>query len=114
MPYISVNMSKKLNPQQKEQIKSKMGEIITLIPGKTESVTMVDISCGHSLYMGGKVLPSGAFVEIRLLGKAELKYKEKLTEAVFKSLKELADAPEKDVYVNIIEFENWGFGGKLI
>jgi phenylpyruvate tautomerase PptA (4-oxalocrotonate tautomerase family) len=114
MPYINVNLSKELNPQQKEQLKRKMGEIITLIPGKTEAVTMVDISGGHSLYMRGKALENGAFVEIRLLGKAELKHKEALTEAVFRSLKELLGSPAEDIYVNVFEFENWGYNGKLI
>lgn len=114
MPYISVNLSKEIDGKQKEQIKASMGEIITLIPGKSEAVTMVDISGGHCLYMGGKALENGAFVEIRLLGKAEKKYKEAVTEAVFKALKDITGSPEKEVYVNVCEYENWGFGGKLI
>jgi phenylpyruvate tautomerase PptA (4-oxalocrotonate tautomerase family) len=114
MPYICVNLSKKIDGKQEEELKARLGEIITLIPGKSEAVTMVDISCGRSLYLGGKALGNGAFVEIRLLGKAEKAYKEALTEAVFKSLKELVGASEKEVYVNVVEFENWGTGGKLI
>ena len=114
MPYICLKLSKEPDPRQKEQIKARMGEIITLIPGKSEAVTMVDVSGGHSLYLGGRPLENGAFVEVRLLGKAEQKAKEAFTEAVFKSLKELAGSPEKEVYLTISEFDNWGYGGRLI
>jgi phenylpyruvate tautomerase PptA (4-oxalocrotonate tautomerase family) len=114
MPYISVNLSKDLSAQQKENIKSKIGEVIALIPGKSEAVTMVDISGGHSLYKGGKLLKSGAFVEIRLWGKAELKDKDALTRAVFGFLKEIFGSPEDEIYLNIIELENWGYGGKFL
>lgn len=113
MPYINIRLSKEITAEQKEQIKARMGKIITLIPGKTEEVTMVDISGGHSLYMGGKALDNGAFVDIRLKGKADIKGKEDFTEALFKSLKELLGSKEEDVYVNITEFENWGSKGKL-
>lgn len=113
MPYINISISKEVTAEQKEQIKARMGKIITLVPGKTEEVTMVDISGGHSLYMGGKALNNGAFIDIRLKGKAEKRAKEDLTEAVFKSLKEILGSNKEDVYVNISEFENWGSKGRL-
>lgn len=113
MPYINIRLSKEVTAQQKEQLKSKIGEIITLIPGKTEEVTMVDISGGNSLYLGGRSLENGAFVDVRLKGKAEFKPKALFTEAVFKTLKELFDSSDKDIYLNITEFENWGYRGNL-
>jgi phenylpyruvate tautomerase PptA (4-oxalocrotonate tautomerase family) len=114
MPYISINTSKDLSAQQKADVKSKMGEIIPLIPGKSEAVTMVDISGGHSLYKSGRELKNGAFIEIRLWGKAELNDKDALTKAIFVSLKELLGSPEEEIYLNIIELENWGYGGRFM
>jgi phenylpyruvate tautomerase PptA (4-oxalocrotonate tautomerase family) len=114
MPYLSVNLSKDISDQHKENIKNKIGEIIALIPGKSEAVTMVDISGGHSLYKGGMKLKNGAFVEVRLKGKAGLKDKDALTKAIFGMLKELLGSPEDEIYLNIIEFENWGYGGRFM
>lgn len=114
MPYISVNTAHVLMENDKEQLKAKMGELITLIPGKTESVTMVNIVDGCYLHLGGKALENGAFIEIRLLGAAEQSDKEALTEAVFKAMKSLFGTPESNIYLNIIEFDSWGFQGKLI
>ena len=114
MPYISIDTTKELKAQQKDQLKGKMGEVICLIPGKTEAVTMVDISDGHAIYMGGKALENGAFVEVRLLGKAEKSSKEALTKAIFDALERILETPKDDVYLNIMEFDCWGLGGRLV
>ncbi len=114
MPYINVNTAPLLKENEKGQLKAKMGELITLISGKTEAVTMVSINDGCSLYMGGKALDKGAFIEIRLLGAAKMQEKEALTEAIFKAMKSMFGMPESDIYITIQEFDSWGFGGKLI
>ncbi len=114
MPYINVNAAPILKENEKEQLKAKMGELITLIPGKSEAVTMVGVNDGCSLFLGGRALEKGAFIEIKLLGAAKKQDKEALTEAIFKGMKSMFDMPESDVYITIQEFENWGFGGRLI
>jgi phenylpyruvate tautomerase PptA (4-oxalocrotonate tautomerase family) len=113
MPYVNVNAAPKLKESEKEQLKAKMGELITLIPGKTEAVTMVSINDGCSLYLGGKALDKGAFIEIRLLGAAKTQEKQALTEAIFKAMKSMFGMQENEIYLNIIEFDSWGTGGKL-
>jgi phenylpyruvate tautomerase PptA (4-oxalocrotonate tautomerase family) len=114
MPYININAAPTLKENEKEQMKAKMGELIALIPGKSEAVTMVGVNDGCSLYLGGKALKKGAFIEIRLLGTAKKQDKEALTEAVFKAMKSMFGMPESDIYITIQEFDNWGFRGKLI
>jgi hypothetical protein len=114
MPYINVNVSKALQPQQKEQIKAEMGKLISLIPGKSEDVTMVQVVDGCALYKGGRALDNGAFVDIRLLGGASKQSKEALTKAMFVSLGKLLGIDTGDMYTNITEFESWGYNGSLI
>lgn len=113
MPYINVNVTPLLGEQQKEQIKSKMGEAVTLIPGKTEAVTMVGINDGCALYLGGRALHNGAFIEIRLLGEAERPHKEALTEAIFSAMADTLGMDGSDVYINVLEMESWGHNGRL-
>lgn len=114
MPYINVNAAPALKENEKEQLKAKIGELITLIPGKSEAVTMVSVNDGCSLYLGGRALDKGAFIEIRLLGAAKRQDKEALTEAIFKAMKSMFGMPESDIYITIQEFDSWGFGGRLI
>ena len=44
MPYIDVNVSIKLSDQEKDNLKSKLGELISIIPGKTENVLMIGLT----------------------------------------------------------------------
>ncbi len=75
---------------------------------------MVQIADGCALYKGGKALENGAFVDIRLLGKASQQSKAALTEAMFQSLNKLLGVGTGDMYTNITEFESWGYNGSLI
>ena len=112
MPFIQVNVSQKLKEQQKDKVKSRLGELIALIPGKTEAVTMVDIADGRTLYKDGKPI-NGGFVEVRLYGAADQPSKEALTEAVFTAMDQLLGIRPQDLYLNIFELNSWGTGGRL-
>ena len=112
MPFIQVNVSQTLKEAQKERIKAKLGEVISLIPGKTEAVTMVDIADSRTIYMNGKPI-NGGFIEVRLYGAAERASKEALTEAVFAAMEQLLGVRPQDLYVNIFELNSWGTGGRL-
>ena len=113
MPYIKVDVSKTLQPQQKEQIKSRMGELISLIPGKSEAVTMVGINDNYTLYLGGTELKNGAFIEVRLFGTADKESKETLTAEIFKAMEEMLGIPPNAMYLNIFEMQTWGLRGAL-
>ena len=54
MPYIAINTSKPLSAAQKDELKTALGEKITVIPGKSESRLMVDISDNHTMYLAGE------------------------------------------------------------
>jgi phenylpyruvate tautomerase PptA (4-oxalocrotonate tautomerase family) len=112
MPFIQVNVSRALQGQQKEELKAKLGEVITLIPGKTETVTMIDIADNRTIYKAGKPI-NGGFIEVRLYGTAEQTSKEALTEAIFATAEQLLGIQPQDLYLNIIELNSWGANGRL-
>ncbi len=112
MPYIQVNLSQTLKETQKEELKVRLGEVITLIPGKTEAVTMVDIADGRAVYLDGKPI-NGGFIDVRLFGAAAQASKEAFTSAVFQEMELLLGIAPKDLYLNIFELNSWGAGGRL-
>ena len=112
MPFIQVNVSQALKDAQKEQLKAKLGELITLIPGKTEAVTMVDIADKRTIYKNGEPI-DGGFIEVRLYGPAGQASKEAMTEAVFAAMEQLLGIRPQDLYLNIFEMSSWGSGGRL-
>jgi hypothetical protein len=113
MPLIKVSTSLSLDKSQKDAIKSKLGEAITVIPGKSEGVLMVDISDGHTIYFRGEELPKVAHVTLDLYGAADFDAKATYTKKVFEILKETVDLEEDEVFVRIGEYPVWGAGGKL-
>ena len=82
MPFINSKITTKLTKEKKELIKSKLGEVITNIPGKSEEWLMVGFEDEYSLYFRGKELEYGAFVEVKIFGKADKKDLEKVTKAI--------------------------------
>lgn len=113
MPFVSCNVTNPLSAAQKEAVKSELGTLITILPGKTESTLMVDISGDHSMYFKGEEKKSCAFVEIRLFGESPLSAKKELTEKLSAMLEKVLGIPVADIYINFLEFSNWGVNGSL-
>lgn len=113
MPYISIRTTKKLETTQKEVIKTTLGDLITIIPGKSENNLMVDFSTSEGLFFQGKELSPGAYVEIKLYGEAEFEAKEKFTKSVFNLLDQQLEIPVSSVYITIMEYNTWGISGEL-
>ena len=110
MPYIAVNTAQKLSDAQKEKIKTELGRLITVIPTKTEAVTLIDISDSRSIYKGGENV-SGAFIDVRLFRKADFESKKKFTEETFEMFSRELGIKKENMYLSIMEFDTWGSGG---
>lgn len=66
MPFINVKISENLSDTQVDNIKSRLGEAISLIPGKSEAWLMVNIQDNCKLYFKGQTtnrlhLPTSVF-----------------------------------------------------
>ena len=110
MPYVAVNTSQKLSDVQKDKIKTELGRLITILPTKTEAGTLVDFSGDRTFYKAGEKV-DGAFIEIRLFRKSDFEPKKKFTEDTFKMFSRELGLKEENMYLNIMEFDNWGSAG---
>ena len=111
MPYINSTVNIKLTEQNKEIIKSKLGEIITEIPGKSEKALMVSFNDGQDLYFRGDKKDKAAFVEIKIFGTAERKYKEAIVARVCSLFEEELLITKDNIYVIFDEVKDWGCNG---
>jgi phenylpyruvate tautomerase PptA (4-oxalocrotonate tautomerase family) len=112
MPYIAVNTTKKLSAAGKKKIKTELGRLIGIIPTKSEANLLVDFSGGRSMYKAGDEVP-GAFIDLRLFHKADYEAKKKFTEETFELLSRELGLKKENMFLTIMEFENWGSGGTL-
>lgn len=110
MPYIAVNTTQKLSDAQKVKIKTELGRLIAIIPTKSEANLMIDISDSRTFYKAGREV-AGVFIDLRLYHKSEFEPKKQFTEETFQMLARELGAEKENMYLTIMEFENWGSGG---
>lgn len=114
MPYIDVKVTSTLNATKKDQLKEGLGQIITRIPGKTEAVTMIGLIGNYDLYMDGKPLCEGAYVEVKTFGEVHREHKEAVNIGIFELLNNVLSIPSENIYVTYHEQKVWGCNGGLL
>jgi phenylpyruvate tautomerase PptA (4-oxalocrotonate tautomerase family) len=114
MPFINVNTTQKLQDDAREAIKKRLGELISIVPGKSESVLMIKFDDSSCMYYSGTAKAKAAYVDIRIHGSATQEQKKQLIENVFELFREQLGIESKDVFITISEFENWGFEGTMV
>ena len=108
MPLISINTVKTLSKEQKTEIKTRLGKMIQILPGKEESGLMVAISCGCTIFDAGVEAADAAFVDIRLFHESPFEAKKEFHKAFSDMLGEVAGIDPQHLVCNYIELPNWG------
>ena len=110
MPFIDSKVSVALSEERKEAIKSKLGKAVSLLH-KGETYLMVGFQDNYSLYLGGKKLEKGAYVEVSLFGKASPSDYDKMTGEICRILSDELEIPANCVYVTYHGLSDWGWNG---
>lgn len=111
MPFINSKVNVPLSEEDKELLKAKLGQAISLIPGKSESWLMVGFEDNYSLYFKGKNNTKLAFVEVKIFGHASGRDYDHLTAEICKIYKEVLGIAQDKIYVKYEEVEHWGWNG---
>ncbi|MBP3506237.1 MAG: hypothetical protein J6K43_07545 [Lachnospiraceae bacterium] len=111
MPFIDSKITLPVAPEQKENIKSRLGKAVSII-NKPESFLMVGIEDNYDLYMGGNKLEKGAYVSVSLFGNATSSAYEKMTGEICKIYEEELGIPGQAVYVTYHGVNDWGWNGR--
>ena len=98
MPFIDSKVTVKMSDDQKETLKSSLGQAITTM-NKTESYLMVGINDGYDLFMGGKKLDKGAYVEVSVFGDVTPKACDAMTGKICDIFADVLGIPGNAVYV---------------
>lgn len=110
MPFIDSKITVKMSEEQKDDIKSQLGKAITTL-NKTESYLMVGICDGYDLYMGGRKLDKGAYVEVSVFGGLSSACCEEMTGKICDIFARTLDIPGDCVYVTYHGVHDWGWNG---
>ncbi len=111
MPFIGSKITVKISKEKEEIVKKRLGKAIKLIPGKSETFLMIGFEDEYSLYLGGEKLDKGAFIEVKVFGKASKEAFSVLTKEICSIYEEELQIPQDKIYVKYEEVENWGWNG---
>lgn len=111
MPYIDVKLTKKLEMNQVDALKTELGKAISLFPGKSENWLMCNISADSNMYMAGDNSADCVFMEVKLFGNVDKSSADMFTRHVCDYFsKNLSIKPER-VYVRYEGGTDWGWNG---
>ncbi|MCI8781084.1 MAG: hypothetical protein HFH70_10450 [Lachnospiraceae bacterium] len=111
MPFINSKVSVAMSKEKKDAVKAKLGEAISLIPGKSENWLMVGFEDLYDLYFQGNQDGETAFVEVKVFGSASPDVFSKMTGAICDIYQEELGIPQNRIYVKYEEVKNWGWNG---
>lgn len=112
MPYIGISTSQTLTSEQKDALKTQLGEKISVVPGKSEERLMVDISDGRAMYFAGQKKDL-AYLDVKCYGAVDFEYQKAFTEAAFQCVEKITGLPKDCIYLTFGEFMHWGTLGSL-
>lgn len=111
MPYIDVKLSKIISDSEAVELKSELGKMIEVFPGKSEKWLMCSIETGHKIWFMGDSSDESAFVEVKLFGEVVKNSADKFTSLLCDYLEDKLSVPSSRVYVRYEGGTDWGWNG---
>lgn len=111
MPFIDSKITCKLSDVQKETLKTELGNLISIIPGKNENFLMIGFTEEYPLYFSGSKLDKGAFVDVKIFGSTSDAALEELTAKICALYEKELGIPPKAIYVKYEFSTHWGWNG---
>ena len=112
MPFINTITTKEITKEKKALLTQRLGDAITVLPGKTESWLMLKFEGGAEMAFKGDSESDCAMVEVELYGGADDESMNALTGKISLILEDvLGIAPER-VYVKYFATGAWGYSGE--
>ena len=111
MPFIDSKVSVKITEEQERELKTRLGQAISLIPGKSESWLMTGFEDDYHLYFRGDNSEPIAYIEVRLFGGPNKAAFQKMTEEITKIYGEVLGIAPDHMYIKYSATPDWGWNG---
>lgn len=111
MPFIEAKVNIEISKEKEIIIKTKLGQAIELLPGKTEKWLMISMEDNCNMYFKGSNELQIAFIEVKLYGSQNKEAYNKLTKAITDIFYEELNINPSNLYVKYEEIDNWGWNG---
>lgn len=112
MPYVHLNVSRKLTEEEISAIRDAIAEIMPALPGKNRENSMIHIDGSCAISMGDPAQPC-AFLEVRLYQASPEENKKDFVKKAAAVISGLTGVQEEKIYINMIELNTWGVGSRF-
>lgn len=112
MPFINLKTNVNVSKENSLELKTKFGELISILPGKSETWLMVQIDANQDMYFRGTNEPL-AILEVKVYGNSLDEEKtNKLTSALTEATHKILKVSSDRIYVSYFLTSTWGFAGE--
>ena len=111
MPFINSKVSVKVTPEQRDELKTRLGEAISIIPGKSESWLMLNIEDEQDMYFRGDNSEPIAFVVVNMFGDSNREAFEQMTSELTKIYGDILGVSADHMYIKYAASRDWGWNG---
>lgn len=107
MPFVDVKVSSVISEDAEVLLKKRFGDLISIIPGKSEGSLMMNFEDQCRLWFRGSREKPSAFVNVMVYGQADRDACGEFAKEAAALLCETLDIPETNIYVKFEEVEAW-------
>jgi phenylpyruvate tautomerase PptA (4-oxalocrotonate tautomerase family) len=111
MPFIDSKVSVKITQEQEKELKTRLGQAISIIPGKSENWLMTGFEDDYHLYFRGDNSQPIAYIEVRLFGGPNKAAFQKMTEEITKIYGDVLGIAPDHMYIKYSATPDWGWNG---
>ncbi len=111
MPCIDSKVSVKITEEQEKELKTRLGQAISLIPGKSENWLMTGFEDNYHLYFRGDNSEPIAYIEVRIFGGPNKAAFQKMTEEITKIYGDVLGIAPDHMYIKYSATPDWGWNG---
>lgn len=114
MPFINSKISTPISMEQEQALKTRLGQAISIVPGKSESWLMLGFEPNYNLYFRGSNSEPLAMVEVSVFGGEDAAAFSALTAEICNIFHEIMNIAPDHVYVKYQTVKYWGWNGDNI
>ena len=114
MPFINSKISTSVSAEQEQALKTRLGQAISIVPGKSENWLMLGFESNYNLYFRGDNSEPLAMVDVSVFGDEDAAAFSALTAEICKIFDEVMGIAPDHVYVKYQTVKYWGWNSDNI
>ncbi len=111
MPFIDSKVSVKISKEQEKELKTRLGQAISIIPGKSERWLMTGFEDEYHLYFRGDDSEPMAYFEVRMFGGPDKAAFSAMTTEITRIFGEVLGIAPDHMYIKYSATMDWGWNG---